>query len=183
MNDTEITVYTDGGCKGNPGPGGWAYVMRYGDRYREASGAASDTTNNRMELTAVIEALSFLYMRRQAVLARQGTEAAPAWADAPIRVFTDSQYVKKGITEWLKDWKQRGWKTAARKPVLNRELWERLDALCAVLEPSFEWVEGHAGNPDNERCDELVGLAIRTLLEEGLHSGHEKGSPLGGREP
>ncbi len=161
----EIIVHTDGGCSGNPGPGAWAYVMRYDSRLKEASGFQADTTNNRMELQAVIEALGYLSSRRRHVAAklaqspkdeaRQG-KAAPQWIDAPIRVFTDSQYVKNGITSWLSAWKARGWKTADKKPVKNQELWMELDALNQELKPSFHWVEGHAGVEDNERCDSLV---------------------------
>lgn len=164
-----IIVYTDGGCKGNPGPGGWAYVMRFGDRYRECKGADAATTNNKMELSAVIEALSFLNDRIDAVHHRRAGSAAlgSPWTDAPIVVFTDSLYVKNGITSWIHDWKKRGWKTAAKKPVMNQELWQRLDLLCQKLTPRFEWVEGHAGNADNERCDELVGLAVAELKNSG----------------
>ncbi len=167
-----IIVYTDGGCKGNPGPGGWAYVMRFGDRYREDYGAEHATTNNRMELTAIIMALSFLDDRINSVRQAQldGSSSRAPWTNAPINVFTDSLYVKNGITTWIIDWKKRGWKTAAKKPVMNQELWQRLDTLCQKLNPSFEWVEGHAGNADNERCDTLVGLAIEELKRTGTVS-------------
>jgi len=168
MTQHSIVIYTDGGCKGNPGPGGWAYVMRFGTRYREAWGAEMHTTNNRMELLAVINALSFLKERRDRALRSSVTRSAapPIWLSAEIHVFTDSMYVKKGMSEWLSDWKMRGWKTAAKKPVMNQELWEKLDALCTELGPHFEWVEGHAGDPDNERCDSLVGIAIEELLRK-----------------
>jgi len=161
----EIIVHTDGGCSGNPGPGGWAYVMRYGDRLREDSGFAPDTTNNKMELTAVIEALTFLAARRsEAVRLAESGEASglPSWHASPIKVYTDSQYVRNGVTSWLRGWKAKGWKTADRKPVKNQELWMRLDALVSDLAPAFFWVEGHAGEPDNERCDSLVQAQIRS---------------------
>jgi len=161
-------VYTDGGCKGNPGPGGWAYIMRFGERYREAWGGKLQTTNNRMELTAVISALSFLKERIDAVRASciRRNIPLPNWVGAPVRIFTDSKYVKNGISEWIDSWKKRGWKTTAKKTVLNRDLWETLDILCTELTPQFEWVEGHAGNPDNERCDTLVGQAVKELLQQ-----------------
>jgi ribonuclease HI len=184
MTNEGFTVYTDGGCRGNPGPGGWAYVMRYGDRYREAYGAEMTTTNNRMELTAVIKALSFLKKRREEArslilspvwpsstnqlvtneLSIKKEGKLPAWINAPIHVYTDSLYVKNGISIWLTTWKARGWKTAAKKPVMNQELWQALDYLCQELNPQFEWVEGHTGNADNERCDTLVQLAIKEIL-------------------
>ncbi|HEY9055160.1 MAG TPA: ribonuclease HI [Rectinemataceae bacterium] len=151
----EILIHTDGGCSGNPGPGAWAYVMRWGDRLKEESGFEPDTTNNKMELTAVIRALDYLSSRRKA--ARPGS----AWASSPILVFTDSQYVRNGITSWVRSWKARGWKTADKKPVKNRELWMELDSLAEELNPSFHWVEGHAGEPDNERCDDLVQERIK----------------------
>ncbi|MGB4572700.1 MAG: ribonuclease HI [Rectinemataceae bacterium] len=153
-----IDIHTDGGCSGNPGPGGWAYVMRYRDRVREDSGAESDTTNNRMELRAVIEALRFMGTRRA-----EGGLRGATWADAPLRVFTDSQYVRNGVTKWISGWKRNGWKTADKKPVKNRELWEELDVLAAASGAEFHWVEGHSGVPDNERCDDLVQLRIAEL--------------------
>ncbi len=166
MNQQEFLVYTDGGCKGNPGPGGWAYVMHYGDRYREAWGGELYTTNNRMELIAVIKALSFLKSRIENASSSVSEESleAPSWTRAKINIFTDSMYVKNGITEWLIEWKKRGWKTSAKKPVKNLELWQELDSLCCELKPHFEWVEGHSGNIDNERCDRLVHLAIEDVL-------------------
>lgn len=155
----EFIIHTDGGCSGNPGPGGWAYVMRYGDRLREDSGYCADTTNNRMELLAVIEALAYVDAARKARAAKTDMGPAP-WLSAPVRVFTDSQYVRNGITAWVHRWKTKGWKTADGKPVKNEELWRRLDELVSLTEADFHWVEGHAGNPDNERCDSLVRLAI-----------------------
>ncbi len=150
----DFIIHTDGGCSGNPGPGGWAYVMRYGDRLREDSGFAPETTNNKMELKAVIEALSYLSM------IRRDSRPNAAWRSSPIRIHTDSQYVKNGITAWVSAWKARGWKTADKKPVKNQELWVVLDELVQELHPEFYWVEGHAGVPDNERCDALVQEAI-----------------------
>lgn len=180
MTQQSIVIYTDGGCKGNPGPGGWAYIMRFGTRYRESWGAESHTTNNRMELTAVINALSFLKGRLEGTRASCAAKSAvlPAWTGAPVHIFTDSMYVKNGISGWITDWKRRGWKTAAKKPVMNQDLWQQLDGLCIDLGPHFEWVEGHAGNPDNERCDTLVGLAIEEMIgqnEQIIH--HEAELP------
>jgi ribonuclease HI len=141
-----VSIHSDGACRGNPGPGGWGAVLRYGDSVRELSGAVSQTTNNRMELQGVIEALR--------VLKRQVS------AD----VYTDSQYVRNGITEWLVGWKARGWRTADRKPVKNQDLWEELDALAQSHQLRWHWVKGHSGVPDNERCDELANAAIDALL-------------------
>ncbi len=141
-----MSIHSDGACRGNPGPGGWGAVLRYGDSVRELSGAVSQTTNNRMELQGVIEALR--------VLKRQVS------AD----VYTDSQYVRNGITEWLAGWKARGWRTADRKPVKNQDLWEELDALAQSHQLRWHWVKGHSGVPDNERCDELANAAIDALL-------------------
>ena len=141
-----VVIYTDGACRGNPGPGGWGAVLISGDHQRELSGAESATTNNRMELLAVIESLRALRRRVRA------------------RVYTDSQYVRLGITEWLKGWKARGWRTADRKPVKNQDLWEQLDALAAGHELDWHWVKGHSGIRGNERCDELANAAIDRLL-------------------
>lgn len=140
-----ITIYTDGGCSGNPGPGGWAFVLIADGEETEGSGGEANTTNNRMELKAVISALTL------------AGKTAPG---APIALWTDSQYVKNGITQWIKSWKRNGWLTADKKPVKNRELWEVLDALTARLSPSFSWVKGHAGHEYNERCDALVQVEI-----------------------
>ena len=157
----EIVIHTDGGCSGNPGPGGWAYVMRYEDRVKEDSGSTPLTTNNRMELQAVIEALTFIHNRRKAVLEKLTTSPTsppqdPEWLKAGIKVFTNSQYVRNGVTTWISMWKAKGWKTADRKPVKNQDLWMTLDELSSDLAPEYYWVEGHAGVPDNERCDLLV---------------------------
>ena len=141
-----VEIYTDGACRGNPGPGGWAALLSYKGRERELSGAEPDTTNNRMELLAVIEALRALTRRTRG------------------RVFTDSQYVRMGITQWLPTWKARGWRTANRRPVKNQDLWEQLDALASGHDLEWHWVQGHSGVPGNERCDELANSAIDTLL-------------------
>lgn len=141
-----VEIYTDGACRGNPGPGGWAATLQSGEHLRELSGAEAGTTNNRMELTAVIRALEALKRPVKA------------------RIHTDSEYVRKGITEWLPAWKRRDWRTADRKPVKNRDLWERLDALAARHEIEWCWVPGHAGVPGNERVDRLASAAIDTLL-------------------
>jgi len=145
-----IEIYTDGACRGNPGPGGWAALLRSGAHERELSGAEVLTTNNRMELTAVISALAALKRHSR------------------VRLYTDSEYVRRGITEWLRAWKARGWRTAERKPVKNQDLWEQLDALAAGHEVEWHWVPGHAGVPGNERVDRLANEAIDALLRQGL---------------
>ena len=145
-----IEIYTDGACRGNPGPGGWAALLQTGKREKELNGAEPLTTNNRMELTAVIRALEAL--------------KRPARA----RVYTDSEYVRRGITEWLTAWKSRGWRTAARKPVKNQALWQRLDELPARHEIEWHWVPGHAGVPGNERVDRLANEAIDALQLRSL---------------
>jgi ribonuclease HI len=139
---SDVEIYTDGACKGNPGPGGWGAWLRAGDHERELWGGAAHTTNNRMELTAVIEALAVL--------------------NRPSRVtlHTDSQYVRNGITTWIHDWKRRGWTTADRKPVKNVDLWQRLDALRDRHEVEWRWVKGHAGDPGNERADALANRGV-----------------------
>lgn len=137
-----VDIYTDGACSGNPGPGGWGALLRSGDKERELSGYAPATTNNRMELTAVIEALRAL---KRPVAAR---------------VHTDSQYVQKGISEWIHGWKRRGWKTADRQPVKNADLWQALDALTVGHRIEWLWVRGHAGHTENERVDALARQAI-----------------------
>ena len=142
-----VEIYTDGACRGNPGPGGWGATLESGEHFRELSGAEADTTNNRMELTAVIRALEAL--KRRAV----------------VTVHTDSEYVRRGITEWLPNWKARDWRTADRKPVKNRDLWERLDELAAGHDIDWRWVKGHSGVPGNERVDALATAAIDALLK------------------
>ncbi|MEH6727332.1 MAG: ribonuclease HI [Hyphomicrobiales bacterium] len=138
MSDKKVVIYTDGACSGNPGPGGWGAILTYGDTSKELYGGAPETTNNRMELTAAIEALNAL------------TKSASA------EVWTDSQYVKGGITGWIHGWKKNGWKTSARKPVKNVELWQALDEALKRHEVSWHWVKGHAGHEMNERADELA---------------------------
>lgn len=133
-----LTIYTDGACSGNPGPGGWGARIEHGDDATELTGGAADTTNNRMELTAAIEALKSL---------PDGSQ---------ITLVTDSIYVKDGITSWLAGWKRNGWKTAAKKPVKNVDLWQALDAECARHTIDWQWVKGHAGHPGNERADALA---------------------------
>lgn len=137
-----VHVYTDGACKGNPGPGGWGAFLRYGDHERELFGGERHTTNNRMELTAVIEALG--------VLKRS----------CRVELFTDSQYVKNGITQWLADWKRRGWKTADKKPVKNVDLWLRLEQAVAEHDVHWHWVRGHTGDAGNERADALANRGV-----------------------
>jgi ribonuclease HI len=146
-----MDIYTDGGCSGNPGPGGWAFVALTQAGLHEESGGDKATTNNKMELTAVIKALEF-------VLGHEEGKAPEACV-----VHTDSQYVKNGITSWIITWKKNGWRTAAKEAVKNRELWERLDSLAAGMDVRWAWVKGHAGNELNERCDELVGIAMRAI--------------------
>jgi ribonuclease HI len=143
-----VEIHTDGACKGNPGPGGWGVVLQSGASRKELFGGELGTTNNRMELTAVIEAL--------AALKRPCT----------VDLYLDSEYVRKGITEWIGGWKARGWKTAARQPVKNVDLWQRLDALVsgAGHEIRWHWVRGHAGNPGNERADALANLGVDQAL-------------------
>ena len=140
-----IEIYTDGACRGNPGPGGWAALLKWGEREKELKGAEASTTNNRMELTAVIRALEALKRPVQA------------------RVYTDSEYVRRGISEWLEGWKARGWRTADRQPVKNQDLWQRLDELASRHEIEWHWVPAHAGVPGNERVDRLANEAIDAL--------------------
>lgn len=137
-----VIIHTDGACRGNPGPGGWGAVLEHRDRERELYGFEAETTNNRMELMAAIRALEALKR------------------PCSVRVVTDSQYVMKGVTEWMANWKRRNWKTAARKPVQNRDLWQRLDAALERHDVDWEWVRGHTGHDGNERADELANRAI-----------------------
>ena len=141
-----VTAYTDGACRGNPGPGGWGAILRYGENERELKGGERQTTNNRMELVAAIEALGAL--------------------KEPCRValYTDSRYVRDGITRWLPGWRRRGWRTSARKPVKNRDLWMRLDDLAQSHAVNWHWVKGHAGHPGNERADALANLGLERAL-------------------
>lgn len=142
MSAEAVEVYADGACRGNPGPGGWGVLLRQGGRERELHGGEAATTNNRMELTAVIRALEAL---------------APG---ARVRVYTDSQYVQKGISQWIHDWKRRGWRTADKKPVKNVDLWMKLDEVARAHEVEWHWVRGHAGHPENERADALANKGI-----------------------
>ena len=144
----EVIIYTDGGCSGNPGPGGWAIVVIFGDLVRSLSGGEALTTNNKMELTAAIAALSVV-------------KNTPAFKDLPVTVNIDSQYVKNGITQWIHSWKAKGWKTADKKPVKNQELWMQLDELNAALDVTWNWVKGHAGIEYNELCDQLCQAEIK----------------------
>jgi len=145
-----IEIYTDGACRGNPGPGGWAALLRMGDHERELSGAEPLTTNNRMELLAVIRALEAL---KRSVAAR---------------LYTDSEYVRRGVSEWLPGWKARGWRTADKKPVKNQDLWQRLDELAMNHRIEWHWVPAHSGVPDNERVDRLASAAIDALQAGAL---------------
>ena len=142
-----VEAFTDGGCRGNPGPGGWGVILRFGDHERELNGSEPDTTNNRMELFAAISALQAL--------------------SEPCRVVltTDSTYVKDGITKWIKNWKANGWRTAAKKLVKNQDLWQMLDAQCSHHQVEWRWVKGHAGHAENERADTLANAAM-DLLEK-----------------
>ena len=141
-----VEVFTDGACRGNPGPGGWGVLLRYKGSEKTLYGAEPETTNNRMELMAAIRALESL--------TRQ----------CSVKLTTDSQYVQKGITEWLPNWKRRGWKTAAKKPVKNADLWKRLDEAVADHDVDWHWVKGHSGHPENELADALANQAIDELL-------------------
>jgi ribonuclease HI len=144
VTDT-IEIYADGACRGNPGPGGWGALLILGAKERELWGGEPQTTNNRMELTAVIRALEALNRPVQA------------------NIYTDSQYVRQGILEWMPNWKKRGWKTSDRKPVKNQDLWQALDALANGHDLEWHWVKGHSGNPGNERVDELANRGIDEL--------------------
>ena len=144
MNDSNgrVVIYTDGACSGNPGPGGWGAILRWNGTEKEMKGGEPETTNNRMELMAAIQALETL---------KRGVEAD---------LYTDSTYVQKGITEWIHSWKKRGSKTAAKKPVKNEDLWRRLDEAIARHDVKWHWVKGHAGHPGNERADELARMGL-----------------------
>ena len=137
-----VKIYTDGACKGNPGKGGWGAVLQYGETEKEISGFQTNTTNNIMELTAAVEALKLLK------------------ESCNIILTTDSTYVKNGISTWIFNWKKNGWKTASKKPVKNKLLWQKLDDLCQNHSIQWEWVKGHSGHHENERCDELANEAI-----------------------
>ena len=140
-----VEIFTDGACKGNPGPGGWGAVMRFKGKERQLYGGEPETTNNRMELMAVISALEALTR------------------PTSVRVTTDSKYVQNGITAWISNWKRNGWKTAARKPVKNSDLWLRLDQLVAAHDVRWSWVKGHSGHPENELADQLANKGVEEL--------------------
>lgn len=142
-----VEIFTDGACRGNPGPGGWGALVRYGDTEKTMYGGEAETTNNRMELTAAIEALVAL--------------REPCHVD----LTSDSEYVRKGITEWLPNWKKRGWKTAARKPVKNMDLWQKLDAAATRHRINWHWVKGHSGHRENEIADSLANIGVDQVLE------------------
>lgn len=147
MAENTIVIHTDGACSGNPGPGGWGAILHWKGHEKELSGAEAETTNNRMELMAAIAALEALKRR------------------STVRLVTDSTYVRDGVTKWIHGWKRNGWKTAAKKPVKNEDLWKRLDAIASNHDVTWEWVKGHAGHPENERADQLAREAISTLSE------------------
>ena len=143
---SEVVIYTDGACKGNPGPGGWGAWLKSGEHEKELWGGEKLTTNNRMELTAVIEALASLKRR------------------CTVALYTDSEYVRNGITTWIHGWKKRGWLTADKKPVKNVELWQRLEEMTAGHDVTWHWVKGHSGDPGNERADRLANRGVETAL-------------------
>jgi ribonuclease HI len=142
----KVSVFTDGACQGNPGPGGWAAILHYQGREKEIYGCAPETTNNRMELSAAIESLRLL---------KEPCE---------VEITTDSEYLKNGITSWIKSWKRNGWQTSAKKPVLNQDLWKALDELTARHTIRWLWTKGHADHPENNRCDELATRAAREQI-------------------
>ena len=156
MSNEIVDIFTDGACKGNPGVGGWGALLRTKGKERELCGGEAHTTNNRMELLAAISALEALKRH------------------CPVRLHTDSKYVQQGITEWVHGWKQRGWKTADKKPVKNEDLWRRLDALAAQYDIKWVWVKVHAGHDGNERADDLANRGVE-LISEKLLAGHPQG--------
>lgn len=141
-----VEIFTDGACRGNPGPGGWGAILRYGDRERELYGSERETTNNRMELMAAISALEALKR------------------PCEVTLTTDSTYVQKGISEWLPQWKKRGWKTADKKPVKNQDLWQRLETALGDHRIRWHWIKGHSGHEENERADQLANRAIDEMM-------------------
>lgn len=147
MSET-IEIYTDGACRGNPGPGGWAALLRFRDHEKLVQGAEASTTNNRMELLAAIEGLAALKR------------------PSKVRLTTDSEYLRRGINDWIANWKRNGWRTAAKKPVKNKDLWQRLDALNEQHSVSWHWVKGHSGHPENEAVDQAANAAIDAMLAD-----------------
>lgn len=143
----QVRLITDGSCLGNPGPGGWACILRYGEHVKEMSDGEEHTTNNRMELTAAIKGLEAL--KHSCI----------------VELVTDSEYLKRGVTEWMQNWKRNGWMTKQKKPVVNRDLWEMLDRLVAIHKTSWVWTKGHASHEDNNRCDELAQAAARRIRD------------------
>lgn len=146
MTKDFIEIFTDGACKGNPGPGGWGVLMRYQEHEKELSGFCPNTTNNQMELLAAIKGIEAVKQKKK------------------IRLYTDSQYLKKGMTEWIAGWKAKDWKNAQKKPIKNKELWQRLDILNETHHIEWHWVRGHSGHPENERADALACKAIAQKL-------------------
>lgn len=147
MTEKTVHIFTDGACKGNPGTGGWGVLMRYGTHQKELFGGEKETTNNQMELTAVI----------------QGLSALKKDFSGNVIIYTDSQYVQKGMTEWIFNWKKNGWKNSAKKPVANANLWQKLDELSQQYKIQWKWVKGHSGHPENEIADKLANKGIDTL--------------------
>lgn len=148
MSHNRVQIYTDGACSGNPGPGGWGAILRYKKTDKEISGFEENTTNNRMELTAAIKALESLKRKVSADL------------------YTDSEYVRQGMQSWLPKWKAKSWRLSSGGEVKNRDLWERLDALCQEHDVTFHWIKGHAGHPENERADQLARSGVEAYLEQ-----------------
>ena len=148
MTDKRVILYTDGACKGNPGTGGWGVVLEYGEHRKELFGGDVGTTNNRMELMAAIAGLSALKSR------------------CVVDLYTDSVYVKDGITKWLSNWKSNGWRTASKKPVANQDLWEQLDQAVSDHQVNWHWVKGHSGDPGNERADELANQGVSSVCDK-----------------
>lgn len=164
-SDMMIDIYTDGGCSGNPGPGGWGFVILFDNDVIKGSGSDPDTTNNRMELTAVIEALGCLKKKLKDYQGEWPSGSSHRDVIFKVRVFTDSVYVRNGITAWIEKWVKNGWRTSDRKDVKNRELWIRLKELSDTFAPEWIWVKGHAGNKWNEECDLLVRKEIKVLTD------------------
>lgn len=145
MTKANVIIYTDGACSGNPGPGGWGAILKYGHREKELSGGEKETTNNRMEMIAAIEGLQALKK------------------PCRVKIVTDSNYLKEGITTWIHNWKKNGWRTAAKKPVKNADLWQALEAAMEKHDVTWQWVKGHAGHPENERADQLARSEIKNI--------------------